>query len=287
MTTHVPTVGILRSFPDLAEEFSIRPAAILTLTKDECANRIDLGLFDDFTVEADFTLGSLTQAKLFIEYSDDDVDANYSGSIITKVNDSGEITLIPAYFSLNETGRKQFLVSKRKRYARFFMQGVGTVTSSSLTLTVRGASGELSDDPSISASSSLPSGGATAARQDTGNTSLASIDAKLATLPTPVRKYVTFNGAQTNATVWTPTAGKKVKLVGLKLSTDVANVVDFNGATTGVIDKGSYVADGGFVMSSPDKDTPIVKLAADEVFRITTSGAGNVYVTAFGEEVTT
>lgn len=129
----------------------------------------------------------------------------------------------------------------------------------------------------------LPSGAATAALQTSGITSLASIDGKFSALPTPVNKYVTFSGIQTNATVWTPASGKGINLEILKLSVDSSNVVEFNGATTGTIDRGDYVAQGGFVMNAPDRDTPIVRMVANEVLRVSSSG-GNIYVTASGYE---
>lgn len=148
-------------------------------------------------------------------------------------------------------------------------------------------SGTIIDNSTVAINTAI---GAQTDAQTTGDGSVISILKRIRTLLTsgtgitPVTKYVTYNNAQGNATVWAPTSGTRVSLETLFLSTDVANVVTFDGSTQGTFNKGSYVADGGFNITAPDKDLPIFRGLINEVVRVSSTGSGNIYVTATGFE---
>jgi hypothetical protein len=114
----------------------------------------------------------------------------------------------------------------------------------------------------------LPSGAATSAKQDTGNSSLSSIDGKLhvaGLTNTPVSENTT--GAKT---IITPTAGKALRIVRVNLSNDAPNALTFS--------IGSTPLTGAMMLTAMDvQEQPYLWAgAADEVFKITLGSAVQV-----------
>lgn len=116
----------------------------------------------------------------------------------------------------------------------------------------------------------LPSGAATSAKQDTGNTSVASIDTNTAYKFAPGKlRYTNIISASTSIT---PTAGKAIQVINTQVIPASANASDvqiyINFATSSIDIFKGYAGGGYYVRSG----------AVNEVLTITQTGTGSVQV---------
>jgi len=109
---------------DIGTSVEVRASEVLT-TSFVTSNVVDLGLSDSWShvvLVSDFTIGSLTDVRLRLEWSDNDTDFDEDGTF-------GEKTL-------SATIRQRDEARKIGRYVRAKAKGTGTVTSSLLVLNI-------------------------------------------------------------------------------------------------------------------------------------------------------
>ena len=133
---------------------TVRAAAILTssyvagtvigadsingTTQEVTSDNVDQ--FNFLALEVDFTLGSLTTAGIIVEFSED----NSTWFQVQKSTTSGGVTtFLPYVIQLSATGKYYININSEcfngggfhSRYFRISAIGVGTATSSSMTIT--------------------------------------------------------------------------------------------------------------------------------------------------------
>lgn len=130
--------------------------------------------------------------------------------------------------------------------------------------------GSATTQPISAASLPLPTGAATAAKQDTGNTSLADIDTNMAYKFAPGKKrYTNIISASTSIT---PTTGKAIEVINVQVvpaSGNAGDVQIYINFATSSIDVFKGYAGGGY---------GIFTGAVNEFLTITQTGSGSVQV---------
>jgi hypothetical protein len=144
-------------------------------------------------------------------------------------------------------------------------------------------------------SSALPTGAATAAKQDTGNTSLSSIDTKLSGTgavkdngPAWTSAHgiagLPFTSADQHSAVASvtsaPTSGQKLVITDIFVSVDTAMSVTFKEETSGTVITGPFYlpANGTIQLTPRGKQWKLP--VADKKLQVLTSVSGNIMVDA-------
>lgn len=132
------------NYKDYAK-YTLRSAAILTTSVVYSTFTTDFGsqtflgpnqLVDQknqMVLLVDFTIGSLTSGDIFIEFSDDQTNW-HSETYDDVAAATGVITERVVTRRLGATGKYRISVPIKDRYVRVGVQGVGTVTGSSMTI---------------------------------------------------------------------------------------------------------------------------------------------------------
>jgi hypothetical protein len=98
---------------------------------------------------------------------------------------------------------------------------------------------------------------------------------------------VNAGSAQTNAAIHTPGTGRSIRLMGMVISNGAsANNVTITSGAGNDTQFGPYyfAANGGVSMGSSQNETPILKLAANEVLKWTTTAADDITISGWGYE---
>lgn len=98
---------------------------------------------------------------------------------------------------------------------------------------------------------------------------------------TTVSKYGDYTTQQTNADLWTPTAGKKFVLTDISVSTATAGTVTLLDEAT-IIREYKLAANGGAV---ENLRSAVLSAAANNDLKVTTSGALDCFIIVSGYEV--
>lgn len=98
---------------------------------------------------------------------------------------------------------------------------------------------------------------------------------------------VNAGSAQTNAVIHTPVSGRAIRVTGIVISNGATvNDISVISGSGNVVELGPYyfAANGGVSMGGAESETPILKLAADEQLKWTTTAADNATISVWGFE---
>lgn len=99
-----------------------------------------------------------------------------------------------------------------------------------------------------------------------------------------VFKTFTISNSSTETTVWTPTSGKKFRLMGYCLFSDTATALTFKDNTSGTTIWLCGVGQNQYINSPPSMGKGILSGAADRVLTLTCGTAATVKGVVFGTE---
>lgn len=98
---------------------------------------------------------------------------------------------------------------------------------------------------------------------------------------TTIHKSGDYSTAQTDTNLWTPTSGKKFVITDIIISTDTSMTVTLKDDTTTI--RKYYLQANTTIVEN--LHTPYTSIAADNILKITSSAAGNHYISIQGYEV--
>lgn len=113
----------------------VREAAILT-TSYVAGTVIDTeGIRNQLIIYYDFTIGSLTDARIQVEFADQNLATSTWYQETASSIAAGVDTISPCYHKITATGKGRIAINVMDRYVKISAIGTGTVAGSSMAIT--------------------------------------------------------------------------------------------------------------------------------------------------------